>query len=155
MVIYFVRHAKAGSRDAWRGDDRLRPLSKSGHRQAKAIAEQLSRVTTTKLLSSPYVRCVQTLEALAARTGATVKTREELAEGASFEPVLELLATLPDNSVLCSHGDVIPDTIAALQRRGCRIVGTADWRKGTVWVLERSDDPRLIVSRATVWPPPD
>ena len=155
MVLYFVRHAKAGSRDAWRGDDRLRPLSKSGRRQSIAIAERLASMKTSSLLSSPFVRCVQTLEPLAEALGVAVKTMEELAEGTNFEVVLELLRTVPDDAVLCSHGDVIPDTIAALERRGCHIVGKPDWRKATVWLLQRSDDPNVIISQAAVWPPPD
>ncbi len=110
---------------------------------------------TSSLLSSPFVRCVQTLEPLAESIGASVKTMEELAEGSSFEVVLDLLRTVPEDAVLCSHGDVIPDTIAALIRRGCQIVGKPDWRKATVWLLQRSDDPNVIISQAAVWPPPD
>ncbi len=55
--------------------------------------------------------------------------------------------------MLCSHGDVIPDTIAALQRRGCVIDSHPDWRKGTVWTLERAADGQFI--SAKVWGPPD
>lgn len=155
MPLYFVRHAKAGSRDAWRGDDRLRPLSKSGRRQSAEVGERLAGLKTSRLLSSPFVRCVQTLEPLSTATGVPIERVEALAEGADFEDVLDLLRTLPDDAVLCSHGDVIPDTIAALERRGCRIHGKPDWRKATVWVLERSEDRNTIIGRATVWPPPD
>lgn len=155
MPLYFVRHAKAGSRDTWRGDDLLRPLSKSGRRQSATVGQRLAEQPTSRLLSSPFVRCVQTLEPLSEATGTPIESIEELREGSNFEDVLELLRTLPDDSVLCSHGDVIPDTIAALERRGCRIHGKPDWRKATVWVLERSDDEHLIIARATVWPPPE
>ena len=101
------------------------------------------------------MRCIQTLEPLSQATGTTIETLDELAEGANFESVLDMLRTLPDDSVLCSHGDVIPDTIAALERRGCTIHGKPDWRKATVWVLERSEDENMIIGRATVWPPPE
>jgi hypothetical protein len=53
--------------------------------------------------------------------------------------------------VLCSHGDVIPDVMAALQRRRAEIIGDPDWRKGTVWVLAREDGE---VTEASVWAPP-
>jgi phosphohistidine phosphatase SixA len=152
MTLYLVRHAKAGQRSAWVGDDRERPLSRTGWSQAKLLAERLAALSPSTLVSSPYARCVQTLEPLAALTGATVVTDERLGEDQPFEPVLDLLATLPDASVLCSHGDVIPDTIAALERRGLSVRCEPDWRKATVWLLEREADGTF--GEATVWPPP-
>jgi 8-oxo-dGTP diphosphatase len=151
-MLYLVRHAKAGSRSDWSGDDRERPLSKAGRRQADALARVLTPVCAGSLVSSPYVRCVQTLEPLATCVDGTVEIDERLAEGNDFRGALDLLATLPDGSVLCSHGDVIPDTIAALDRRGCRILTEPDWRKASVWVLRREADG--VVSEASVWPPP-
>lgn len=151
MTIYLVRHAKAGSRSGFDGDDEQRPLSKSGWKQAEAIARKLTRRAPTALVSSPYVRCRQTLEPLAGTTGLAIEIDHRLAEGGRFESALQLLAEVPDGAVLCSHGDVIPDTMAALQRRGCRFVGAPDWRKGSVWVLTRVDG---AVVEATAWPPP-
>jgi 8-oxo-dGTP diphosphatase len=151
-MLYFVRHAKAGSRNKWVGDDRLRPLTDAGHDQARAIDKQLASLAAGgRIVSSPYVRCVQTVEPLAARLGVTVETDERLAEGMDFADALELIGELPEGSVLCSHGDVIPDTIEALERRGCRFVGEPDWRKGSTWVLTREGGE--IVS-AQAWPPP-
>lgn len=152
MSLHLVRHAKAGSRAAWEGDDRLRPLTNSGLRQAAAIAAYLAPVGPTALLTSPYVRCRQTLEPLAALIGVAVVDEPALTEGSPFEPVLELLATLPDGAVLCSHGDVIPDTLAALERRGCRLASPLEWRKGSVWTLQRVDG---AVVAGTMWHPGD
>ncbi len=152
-MLYLVRHAKAGSRSRWDEDDRLRPLTPAGHRQAVAIAERLAEHTTGgRLLSSPFQRCVETLQPLAKATGIAIETDERLSEGAIVGPVLELLATLPEGSVLCSHGDVIPDTMQALQRRGTEFRGEPDWRKGSVWVLRREDG---VITRAKAWAPPD
>ena len=39
MTVFLIRHAKAGDRDSWRDDDRLRPLSGRGHLQARVLAE--------------------------------------------------------------------------------------------------------------------
>ena len=153
-MLYLVRHAKAGSRSEWRGDDRLRPLSRSGTAQAAGIAALLTPLCANgRLVSSPYLRCVQTLEPLGAALDTVVEPDNRLAEDRSFEGVLDLLLELPDGSALCSHGDVIPETIAALERRGCQIVGAPDWRKGSIWVLTPSDDGEEIVT-ATAWPPP-
>lgn len=152
-MLYFVRHAKAGSRSTWADDDRLRPLTPAGVAQSRALAERLRPLVARSLVSSPYVRCVQTIEPLAQAVGAAVTTDERLAEASAFAPVLELLTTIPSGSVLCSHGDLIPDTIDALVRRGCVVAGEADWRKASVWVLHR--DTTGVITRAACWPPPD
>ena len=152
-MLYFVRHAKAGGRQEWRGDDRLRPLSKEGRRQADSLARRLARLTTGELLSSPYLRCVQTVEPLASVLRQPIREDDRLAEEASFEGALALLAELPDGSTLCSHGDVIPETIQALQRRGCLIVGEPNWQKAAIWVLTRDEGGQVV--EATAWPPPE
>ncbi len=150
-VIYVVRHAKAGSRDGWDGDDELRPLSSNGRRQADALVEPLASGGATVLLSSPYVRCMQTLEPLAERLGTKVLADDRLAEGVAFEPAVELVQTAKSGTVLCSHGDLIPDLIGALHRRGAHLATSADWRKGSVWVLDRHNGK---IESMAVWPPP-
>jgi 8-oxo-dGTP diphosphatase len=151
-VLYLVRHAKAGSRHAWEGDDRERPLVPAGEAQARALAARLAPLAVGRLVSSPYRRCVQTLEPLAAAAALTVETDDRLEEGGQFAGVIDLLDELPDGSVLCSHGDVIPDAMRALERRGCATTGPADWRKATTWVLTRRDGG---IVGAECWPPPD
>ena len=150
-MIFLVRHAKAGSRHDWVGDDHVRPLSKAGRKQADALATSLAAAGATELFSSPYLRCIQTLEPLAAAIGVPVVADERLTEGDDFTGALELLATAHEGAVLCSHGDLIPATMAALERRGCTIVGEPDWRKATVWVIQREDGDCVS---ANVWGPP-
>ena len=152
MSIYLVRHAKAGNRGEWIGDDSLRPLTKPGWRQAQALATRLSALGVSQLLTSPYIRCRQTLEPLAAATDLPIADDDRLIEGSAFAPVIDLIVSLPDGAVLCSHGDVIPDTIGALERRGCRFNGTPDWRKASVWVLDRDGEQ---ITHAEAWPPPE
>lgn len=152
MRAYLVRHAKAGSRSNWKGDDRARPLSKNGWAQAEALAARLEHARPSTLHTSPYLRCRQTLEPLARLAHLDVVDDERLAEGGRFEDVLELILTLPDGAVLCSHGDVIPDTIAALERRGCAVGTVADWRKATVWTIEHDGDTWITASVEA--PPP-
>lgn len=150
-VVYLVRHAKAGERRIWKGDDAARPLSKHGWRQSKLLADRLERKHITSLVSSPYVRCSQTLAPLADRLGLTICNDARLAEEMPFEDVLELIATVDAGAVLCSHGDVIPATIAALVRRGMEVQTPVDWRKASVWVLRRKGDR---ITKGKVWPPP-
>lgn len=150
-VLYLVRHAKAGERRLWDGADHERPLSKKGWRQARLLAERLAKKRVTSLYSSPYVRCVQTLEPLADLLGAEITVDGRLEEDQPFEPVLDLLAEVDSGAVLCSHGDVIPATLQALVRRGMQVQSDADWRKATVWVLKRKGDR---ITRGRAWPPP-
>ncbi len=156
-LVYVVRHAKAGSRHAWADDDRPRPLTTAGAAQARALGDVLAPLVGDdgRLLSSPYLRCVQTLQPLAgllaARRSVTIETAETLCESMPFAPVLELVGTLPAGSVVCSHGDVIPDLIAALDRRSVEIVGLPHWEKASTWILQRSAGS---ITRAWSWPPP-
>lgn len=152
-MLYLVRHAKAGSRHSFSGDDRLRPLTENGRLQAQALAPALAGAGVHTLLSSPYLRCIETLQPTAKLIGAAVATDERLAEGRSYLAVIDLLEAQPDGTALCSHGDVIPDTIAALDRRGCRFTSAPDWRKASVWVLGRNGDGEITSAHA--WPPPD
>jgi phosphohistidine phosphatase SixA len=156
MSLFLIRHGKAGSRSTWDGDDFHRPLTASGRTQAKALAEVLGDYPLTQLLTSPYVRCVQTLEPLGDRLGMPVTVTQVLAEGMPFEEVVELVETVDDHAVLCTHGDVLQDVVQALQRRGMAIEGAPDWHKGVTWVLERAttDAGDVRVTKATVLPPP-
>ena len=151
MPLYFVRHAKAGNRSGWNGPDEDRPLTKSGREQADGLARLLAEQPIGRVLSSPYVRCLQTVEPLAHKVGVRVEPTKRLAEGGNFDAVIELLHRLPDHSVLCSHGDVIPETIDALVRRGMAVHGEPDWRKGSYWILDREDGD-FVSARAI--PPP-
>jgi len=150
--LYLARHAKAGERRLWEGDDVHRPLSPKGWKQAGLLAERLAKLDVSTLHSSPYIRCVQTLEPLAERLGRAIEIEPRLSEDEAVEPVFELLAELPDGAVMSSHGDIIPATMMALERRGTEIRTPPDWRKGSVWVLKRNKHGQIV--HATVWPPP-
>ena len=150
--LYVVRHAHAGSRDQATGPDHERPLSERGWRQAQALVEVLGEAGITRLVSSPYRRCVQTLEPLAGTLGLAVEVDERLAEGTGFAPALavaEELTAAP--AVVCSHGDVIPDLLEALVRRGMELQDPARWPKASTWVLTRDDEGFV---KARFLPPP-
>ena len=151
-MLYLVRHGKAGSRRDFDGDDRMRPLSAAGQRQARALAPKLVAAGVHTFVSSPYLRCIETLQPAAKEADSTVDIDKCLGEGRAGVDVIELMSTLPDGSALCSHGDVIPEVVAALERRGCEIMTAPDWRKGTVWVISRDRDR---YTTAHVWPPPE
>ena len=151
MAQYLVRHAKAGSRNGWIGPDEVRPLTRAGREQAEAIMRALAERPVPRTLSSPYRRCVETLQPLATKLGLSVEIVEVLAEGEPAAAVVELMTALPDDSVLCTHGDVLPAVIEVLASRGMAVDGELDWRKGVTWVLERDGDEFV---RAYSLPPP-
>lgn len=150
---YLVRHAKAGSRSGRAADDRLRPLSKAGRRQADALVTAFRGLDVERIVSSPYMRCVQTVRPLALDRGLPVETSEALAEGAPLEQGLALLdEAVRTPTVFCTHGDVVPAVVLHVAERGAELEGERDWKKGSVWVLERRDGS---VVRARYIPPPD
>lgn len=150
--LYLVRHAKAGERRLWTADDLERPLSKKGWKQSDLIGKRLAKLEPSLLLSSPYVRCIQTLEPLAERVDTTVEIDERLREDEPVEPLLDLLREAPKGTVLCTHGDLIPEAIHRLKKSGTKITTPTDWRKSSVWALQRNKQG--VIVKATVWPPP-
>jgi 8-oxo-dGTP diphosphatase len=150
---YLVRHAKAGDRGAWLDDDRSRPLSKSGRRQARALIRVLSSRIVERILSSPAVRCVDTVRPLAEERGLPIEPCDELLEGAPLTGLLGLLAELRSTpSVLCGHGDLIPAVVEHLEAEGVLVGPERGWKKGSVWVLQREAG---VIVRATYIAPPE
>ena len=151
MTVHLVRHARAGRRSAWDGPDEERPISKAGRRQARDLAAHLADADLTRVLSSPYVRCIQTAEAIAETHGLTVEVVDALAEGVGAADVADLLADLDGDVVLCTHGDVGSLVLAQVRRDGVKLRAPR-WEKGSVWALEAKKG-RFV--RATYRPPTD
>lgn len=134
MAVYLVRHAIALGRSEWSGDDAERPLTKRGERQAEALVGLLAGVDVRRIRSSPAVRCVHTVVPVARRLGLDVEADDTLFEGSPTRKVVHLLeqaAAAKGDSVLCSHGDVIPEVLR-------RLVPGSDLHcaKGSTWRLE-------------------
>jgi 8-oxo-dGTP diphosphatase len=140
-LVLLVRHAKAGDRERWTDDDRLRPLDKRGRRQADALVGPLTGYPLARLVSSPYARCVQTLEPLSARLGMAVEPDQAIAEGAAAEEARALLGRLgPGPVVLCTHGDVVEALVGEGEPK----------KKGSTWLLARRDGD---IRPVRYWPP--
>jgi len=148
-VLLVVRHAKAGSRSDWSGDDRLRPLSTAGQKQAQAIADLLPLYGPDRVVSAPQVRCRDTIAPLADALGLPITDEPLLSEpGFADDPDATLkrareLAAQPGVTVVCSQGGVIPDVVAALARDAAVPVDVdvddVPSKKGSVWVLGLRD----------------
>lgn len=136
-TIYLIRHANAGKPERWQGDDRERPLTSRGRRQADALSAQFQQNHIARILSSPYRRCRETVAPLARRLGLTVEISPALAAGAELDAVMALVLAVPDGTALCSHGDVIPALLEALAANGLVQGSAIRCEKGATWLLER------------------
>ena len=137
--MYLIRHAKAGSRSAWREPDELRPVSRSGRRQSKRLVERFDGMPVRRLFSSPFLRCIQTLEPLADARGLDIDLAHELSEGAPIAAVeaLILAASADGPAAFSTHGDVQAGLVGDLIDRGVRLDGEdVAFKKGSTWILE-------------------
>jgi 8-oxo-dGTP diphosphatase len=151
--LFLVRHCAAGSRSRWEGDDRDRPLSKKGWRQAAALAELLAPIGIERILTSPYLRCRQSVEPLAKATGLDIEEEEALAEGQGDMATRRLVERLAGtNAVISSHGDVIPALLDWMIRLGMPLASPFDCKKGSIWTVE-VENRRF--KQATYRPPPE
>jgi 8-oxo-(d)GTP phosphatase len=152
-ALYVVRHAKAGIRAAWSGPDEERPLTRRGRKQARRLVERFQGLEIRRILSSPFLRCVQTVEPLGEARGLAVEAIPELREGASVEELLGALASLDEGpTVVCGHGTEIRSMIDRLEAGGATIEGARGIAKGSVWVLDREGE-RIVAAHYLPAPP--
>ncbi|HZC98830.1 MAG TPA: phosphoglycerate mutase family protein [Actinomycetes bacterium] len=150
-MLVLVRHAHAGDKHAWPGPDLARPLSATGRREAAGLLAQLAAYPIRAIVSSPALRCQQTVQPLADQRGLPVGTDELLAVDADVEEVLARLPPVEAHEVVwCSHGELIGLLLARLRDRGAPISRHAVWPKGSAWLLEPADG---AIRRATYRPP--
>jgi 8-oxo-(d)GTP phosphatase len=139
MIVYLVRHARAGHRPSWEGDDRLRPLDERGRRQAEALVGQLAGRDLVRIVSSPAVRCVDTVIPLAEARGLAVELADALFEGAGSRAALELLGGGGEPAVACVHGDLVEELLDTHMKKGATAV--LELNENGIEVLERLDPP--------------
>ena len=137
MTLYLVRHAKAGSRSEFDGPDWLRPLTPSGQAQARGLLQQFHTAKFSAIISSTYVRCMETVVPLAANHGLAIEPHSALAEESPLEHSMELLVEhWETGAVMCSHGDVIPMLLDHFRACGTDLGPTPRCEKGSTWVLD-------------------
>jgi 8-oxo-(d)GTP phosphatase len=142
VTVDLVRHGKAGDRTLWREPDERRPLTNAGRAQANVIAKRLADASVSKILSSPMVRCAQTVAPLAERRGLAVQADLHLIEGADAGAALRFLAAqaVHGHIVACTHGDVMMLGIEQLLDEGVRLRGSkVAYKKGSTWRLTVTD----------------
>ena len=117
-ALVVLRHGRARSRRAWRGDDRLRPLLQLGGVQAERLVPLLAAFGVTAVHTSSSRRCVDTVAPYVRTTGARPVTHDGLSEeDATVESVVGLVDELLDAreaTAVCTHRPVLPTVLDAL-----------------------------------------
>ncbi|HEV8164967.1 MAG TPA: phosphoglycerate mutase family protein [Actinomycetota bacterium] len=135
--MLLVRHAHAGDKATWTGPDRLRPLSPSGRLQAEGLVARLRDHPVERILSSPTLRCHQTVEPLAADRRLRIEPVPALGVDATPEQLLGVVWDLRlRNSVLCTHGEAIGLLLTRLLADVLVADDPLDWPKGSTWLLD-------------------
>ncbi|WP_433297124.1 NUDIX hydrolase [Actinoplanes sp. CA-030573] len=123
-VVALVRHAHAGERKEWKGNDALRPIDERGREQAARIGDVLALLRPERLIAATPLRCKQTLEPLAEAVGRPIVQDSAFAEPADADdaPAKAKLAAqrmldLRDGglAVVCSQGKIMPTLLATLR----------------------------------------
>lgn len=141
-MLLLVRHAKAGHRSEWSGDDALRPLEKSGRTQAEMLAPMLRAFGVRRLHSAPRVRCEQTLAPLADELGTEIAVETSLSDEAYLDAPAEAVTRLLEIAnagdgvaAVCSQGAAIPGILNDLSTAAAVDIGNTSTKKAGAWGL--------------------
>ena len=131
----------------------MRPLTRKGLKQAESLVAIFRPHPIAAIFSSPYVRCVQTVDPLARARRLEIQHSPSLVEGSSLEGLGEFLGDRSlDDAVLSTHGDIVVELIDDLMNREVIQPGYGGDEKGCTWVLEVDDHG--VAERAKYIPAP-
>ncbi|MUL57794.1 NUDIX hydrolase [Mycobacterium sp. CBMA293] len=148
-TVLIVRHATAGRKARYKGDDQLRPLDKRGRAQAESLVGQLLAFGASDVYAASRTRCHQTVEPLAQELGVSVRDEPTLTEeayatdpDAARKRVVKIAAKGDPDSVpvICTQGKVIPDLISWWSERSGVKPDKSRNRKGSMWVITLHGD---------------
>lgn len=120
--LLLLRHAKAKPRSSWNRPEGERPLAATGKRQAVAVARLLACWKPTKVVSSPWTRCMQTVGVYARAQGLPIKEQPKLTEAehqrkpAKAAKVIEKQYESSADVLVCTHRPVLPTLLEALSQ---------------------------------------
>jgi 8-oxo-dGTP pyrophosphatase MutT (NUDIX family)/phosphohistidine phosphatase SixA len=160
-TVLLVRHASAGARGSWRGDDRDRPLDECGVAQADELVRMLSRFEVGRIVSADLRRCTETVALLAEAFGRSIEPAPVVSEAGypgNEDEAMALVRELGDaehDAVVCSQGEVIPDLVRRLATAdGLSLDGPIRAAKGSTWALSLDLDGSLVSVEHFVAPRP-
>ncbi len=140
-TLLIVRHAKAGKKRRWKGEDSLRPLDKDGVTQAARLAAVAPCYGPTRIASADLVRCADTVRAVSHDLGVPLDIEPMLGRDAYAADPRATLNWIREQvlqggtTLLCSQGEVIPDLMTRLSAGSPVKMRRPAARKGSVWAL--------------------
>ncbi len=166
VPLILVRHASAGRKEDWHGDDLLRPLDHQGRADALALVPLLTCFGPVRVVSSSALRCTETVAPYAAHVGAPVEVddaflvpgrmhdsshRTELADPV---PALERLLAAGVPTLVCAHRENIPELLAlACDYLGAKPPPEPHLAKSSFWVLQAAESNLAGLERYDVSAP--
>jgi 8-oxo-dGTP diphosphatase len=136
-MLRLIRPAHAGDKHHWQGPDDLRPLSTAGQAEPAGLEVRLDDYPIERILSSPTVRCQQTVMPLAHDRHLRIEPIPSLGVAADLTVVLALLGDpWVQDAVVCTHGEVIGQVLVRLVADGLAVDQPLAWPKGSTWLLE-------------------
>jgi 8-oxo-dGTP diphosphatase len=89
------------------------------------------------IYSSPFLRCVQTVQPLAKARKLPLKQTPALAEGKGLAGAMQIMGDPKlKRAVLCTHGDIVWELVEELVNRKIVKAGEGGYDKGSTWVVE-------------------
>ena len=127
VPLILVRHASAGDKDNWPGEDLQRPLDTEGAADALLLADLLACFAPrARVISSPAVRCVESMRPYALAFGGSIEAEAILTapvrapdspdrtdRADSFLPLFRDLVAAGQPAVVCLHRENLPVALAA------------------------------------------
>lgn len=123
FAVVALRHGKATAHEDWRGPDAERPLVKRGVTQATGVAHGIAAFRPARLITSPAVRCVSTIQPTSRVTGLDVEEQPAISQddyrfdGTAVDAVIRDVIDGRRTTVLCSHGPVLPQIVESVVRQ--------------------------------------
>jgi 8-oxo-dGTP pyrophosphatase MutT (NUDIX family)/phosphohistidine phosphatase SixA len=164
VPLILARHASAGRKADWAGDDFARPLDAAGVADARVLTGLLSCfAAAARVISSPALRCTETVRPYAEESGGTVEaeaclvphgrspdfpSRTEQADALSC--LLSGLVAQRRPVILCLHRENLPEVLAATcAALGAPAAAPADpsLPKGGFWVAHAADGELAALER--------
>ena len=165
VPLILLRHASAGQKEGWPAGDSLRPLDARGEADALMLVRMLACFAPrARVLSSPALRCIESLHPYADSFGGTVEAEAALAlpgrpddfpsagtnGGDPLAGLVREVVQAGRPAVLCLHRENLPKALAA----ACSALGASppelpdpSLPKGGFWVVHISAGEMAALER--------
>jgi phosphohistidine phosphatase SixA/ADP-ribose pyrophosphatase YjhB (NUDIX family) len=166
--LILVRHASAGQKEDWPGDDEQRPLDAKGFAEAQVLARLLACFApVARVISSPAWRCTDTVRPYGESFGRSVEAEPVLAppdrstdfsartsRGARVRKLIADLAAAGQPAVVCLHRENLPPALEA----ACGALSAPQavpenpsLPKGGFWVVHAAAEELVALERYEPW----